>query len=82
MLRRKLTPRSLALVCPLVAIAGFAAVARADESDLPRLKFFYFDNVTVEWVVSSDKKSFAEHLRRNPVSARLVTSIHQAVRDD
>ncbi len=68
------------LLCLVAAFFSPAVMARADEdSGLPTLKFFFFDGAPVEWVVSSDKDAFTEHLAANPDSARLATSIHRAV---
>ena len=48
----------------------------------PRLRFFYYDAPSVEWIVSSDKKAFAVHLRQNEESSTFVTTIHNAVTGD
>jgi len=49
-------------------------------NDTPRLKFFFFDEDQVDWVVSSDKEAFTKHVQDNQQSQRMVSSLHKAVR--
>ena len=70
---------AVVLAVPAAAVTN-PATCRGEEYDVPRLKFFYFAGDNVDWVVSSDKKNFAAHLRTNSDSHALVSSLHEAVR--
>lgn len=51
----------------------------ADDPNVLELKFFFFDSGKVEWIVSSDKKYFVQHLQNNEDSSQLVSTLREAV---
>jgi len=63
-------------------IAYGHGLAAADDVHRPQLKFFFYHEGDVSWVVSSDKQRFAEHLVANDDSFRLASTLHEAVLQD
>lgn len=70
--------------CMLVGLpfAGGVELAAASDTQRPILKFFFYHEGDVSWVVSSDKQRFAEHLMTNDNSFRLASTLHEAVLND
>jgi hypothetical protein len=69
--------------CAAVVLLTFqAALGQEGEvtnANLPTVKFFYFDGVAVEWVVSDQTERFEQHLASNPESQALYSAASSAV---
>lgn len=71
-------PLECQVLALLIAI-GWAGAGGADEAGLPRVKFFYYQQTGVEWVVSAEPDKLQRHLEINPESQRLFESVLSAV---
>ena len=63
----------------MVLIDGPFARAEVETIRLPTLKFFFYDEREIEWVVSTDPDLFQKHLNENPDSASLFDSLTSSV---
>ena len=74
----------LFLIATLFAFGSMASpvAGQTVDSELPVIKFFYFDHGSVEWTVSAESEEFQKHLSENESSSTLMASLINAVNLD
>ena len=67
---------------PYMLVLCLPLLVWAEEENVPRLRFFFYDGDQIDWVVSADKEAFAAHLKDDAGSQQLVNSLRDAVHDE